>query len=259
MPLVAQYEIVNIPSAASLRALRRAPHPKRSLDDGVAVLADPVFQAADPRLPVRSAVDDGTQRAPIAKLERLISTRQEAENIVRAASTKNNLKALGFDARRTTVTGGELLPYPIVHFATHSLVDNRNPGASGILLSQYDREGRRQDGFLRLHDIYRLRLPADLVVLSACDTALGEPIRGEGLVGIVRGFMQAGARRVVASHWKVDDEATGELMRRFYIEMLQHGRAPAAALREAQLAMRRLDRWNAPFYWAGFVLQGEWR
>ena len=104
-----------------------------------------------------------------------------------------------------------------------------------------------------------MKLPVDLVVLSACNTALGEPIKGEGLVGMVRGFLHAGARRVIASHWKVDDAATGELMQRFYLGVLQQGRSPAAALREAKLSMRQIDQWKAPFYWAAFVVQGEWQ
>jgi CHAT domain-containing protein len=146
-----------------------------------------------------------------------------------------------------------------VHFATHGVFNSDQPGLGGIILSMYDKEGRPQNGFLRLHDIYSLNLPAELVVLSACNTALGKSIKGEGLVGIVRGFMYAGAKRVVASHWKVDDEATGELMARFYEEMFKQNRSPAAALRQAQLAMRQHDRWQSPFYWAAFVLQGEWR
>ena len=135
----------------------------------------------------------------------------------------------------------------------------RIPGLSGLILSLYDEKGQPQDGFLRLHDIYSLRLPAELIVLSACSTALGRQVKGEGLTGMVRGFLYAGAKRVVASLWKVDDEATGELMRRFYVEMLQTKRSPAAALRQAQLEMWRQDRWQAPFYWAAFSLQGEWR
>ncbi len=96
-------------------------------------------------------------------------------------------------------------------------------------------------------------------MLSACSSALGKEIRGEGLVGIVRGFLYAGAQRVVASLWKVDDHATGELMRRFYRHMLEEKRSPAAALRRAQIEMWREGEFRQPFYWAAFVLQGEWR
>jgi CHAT domain-containing protein len=153
----------------------------------------------------------------------------------------------------------ELGNYRIVHFATHGVVNNEHPGLSGILLSMVDQQGQSQNGFLRLHDIYNLELPVELVVLSACNTALGKPVEGEGLVGLVRGFMYAGARRVVASLWKVDDQATGELMSLFYQHMFEHQRSPASALRHAQLEMWQETEWDSPFYWAAFVLQGEWR
>src|SRR5262249_45529271 len=107
-------------------------------------------------------------------------------------------------------------------------------------------------------DIYSLRAPVDLVVLSACDTGLGKDIRGEGLVGITRGFMYAGASSVIASLWKVDDEATSELMIHFYENMLQGGMTPSAALRSAQNYMRHTSYWKSPHYWAGFTLQGEY-
>jgi hypothetical protein len=104
-----------------------------------------------------------------------------------------------------------------------------------------------------------LRATVDLVVLCACQTALGKDVRGEGLIGLTRGFMYAGASSVVASLWKVDDEATAELMKQFYINMLQNGMAPAAALRDAQNVIRNRPEWKSPHYWAGFTLQGEYR
>jgi len=115
-----------------------------------------------------------------------------------------------------------------------------------------------QEGLLRLHDIYNLRLPVDLVVLSGCESYLGKQVRGEGLLGIVRGFMYAGANRVIASMWKVDDLATKELMVRFYQNMFGKGLPPAAALREAQIEMWRSPDWRPPYYWAAFLLQGDW-
>src|SRR5206468_10666089 len=111
--------------------------------------------------------------------------------------------------------------YRIIHFATHGVLNTKHPELSGLVLSLVDRRGMPQDGFLRLHEIYNLNLPADLVVLSACQTALGKEIRGEGLVGLTRGFMYAGAPRVVASVWKGDDGATAEWRRRFYQGMLK--------------------------------------
>jgi CHAT domain-containing protein len=148
--------------------------------------------------------------------------------------------------------------YRIVHFATHSLLNSRNPELSGIVLSLVDEAGSAQEGFVRAYEIYNLKLNADLVVLSACSTALGKEIKGEGLAGLTRGFMYAGTPRVIASLWNVRDEATAELMKRFYRNMLIGKSSPAAALREAQISMWREPRWAAPYYWAGFALQGEW-
>jgi CHAT domain-containing protein len=121
-----------------------------------------------------------------------------------------------------------------------------------------DRNGNPTDGFLRLHEVYDLSLAADLVVLSGCRTALGKEVKGEGLLGLTRGFLYAGASRVMASLWPVRDRATAELMRRFYRGLLQDGLPPAAALRAAQRSLRRDPRWRDPFYWAPFILQGDW-
>ncbi len=144
----------------------------------------------------------------------------------------------------------------MLHFASHALLNEKNPELSGIVLSLYNQQGRPQDGLLRSHEIYNLKLGADLVVLSACQTALGKEVRGEGLIGMLRGFMYAGAPRLVVSLWKVDDLATAELMSHFYCGMLRENLRPAAALRAAQAKMaQRRD----PYYWAGFILQGEWR
>jgi CHAT domain-containing protein len=141
----------------------------------------------------------------------------------------------------------------------HGLLNSQHPELSGIVLSLVDAEGKPQDGFIRLHEIYNLRLPVELVVLSACQTGLGKEIKGEGLVGLTRGFMYAGAARVMASLWKVDDRATAELMNRFYQGMIRDGLRPAAALRAAQVAMWKQQRWQEPYYWAAFALQGEWK
>jgi CHAT domain-containing protein/Tfp pilus assembly protein PilF len=284
VPMVVEHELVNVPSASVLAVLRRESAGNALPAGTVAVLADPVFDRDDPRLPSAGAARQlrkqtsatanlgelgaaanealrgvGFTRDGTLTIPRLIATRQEADDIVATASEGMTLKAIDFDASRATAMGPQLPQYRIVHFATHGVFNNEDPGLSGIILSMFDERGQAQDGFLRLHDIYGLRLPAELVVLSACNTALGKPVKGEGLVGMVRGFIYAGAKRVVASYWKVDDEATGELMRRFYQEMLKQDRSPAASLRQAQLAMRQHDRWQPPFYWAAFSLQGEWK
>jgi CHAT domain-containing protein len=189
----------------------------------------------------------------------LKGTRNEAEQISKFLPKEEYEQLLGFAANRTILADQKLSQYHIVHFATHGVLNEKNPELSGIVLSLYDKKGEAQDGFLYAHEIYNLKLGADLVVLSACQTALGKEVRGEGLISLTRGFMYAGAPRVVVSLWKVKDEASAELMKHFYAAMIQKKLTPAAALRDAQAAMTRHKLWNAPCYWAGFILQGEWR
>jgi CHAT domain-containing protein len=146
-----------------------------------------------------------------------------------------------------------------LHFVTHGLIYGAHPQLYGMVLSLVDKEGNPQDGFLRLNEIYNLKLPVDLVVLSACQTALGKEIKGEGLVGLTRGFMYAGAARVVASLWKVDDRASAELMKSFYESLLGRQMRMSEALQAAQVAMWKDPQWKFPYYWAAFVLEGEWK
>jgi CHAT domain-containing protein len=191
-------------------------------------------------------------------LTRLTFSRHEANAIAAIVPEEQAFQALDFRASRGTLATLDLSRYRILHFATHALVNSRHPELSGVVLSLVDEQGQAQDGFLRVHEIYSLKLAGDLVVLSACQTALGKEVRGEGLLGLTQAFMYAGAPRVVVSLWNVSDEATAELMKRFYRAMLVDGLRPGAALRAAQVGLSREPRWAAPYYWAGFVLQGEW-
>jgi CHAT domain-containing protein len=168
-------------------------------------------------------------------------------------------KLLDFDASLERITSSDLSAYRVVHFATHGLLNNKQPELSGLVFSLVDPQGRPRNGFLPAYEVYNLRLNAELVVLSACQTALGEDIRGEGLVGLTRAFMYAGTPRVVASLWRVPDSATAALMERFYRALLAGNRRPAEALRLAQESVRAERRWSAPYYWAGFTLAGEWK
>ncbi|HEY5883587.1 MAG TPA: CHAT domain-containing tetratricopeptide repeat protein [Pyrinomonadaceae bacterium] len=278
-PLVVNHEIVSLPSASVLAVLRKEFSKRTAAPGNVAVLADPVFAKDDQRVmsgiktqqsESGSAKKDGLSSLPsdvqrsasdlnLTSFDRLPLSRIEADIITTMVPKTKAMQALDFAASRSTATSVELGRYQIVHFATHSLLNNQHPELSGIVLSLVDQQGVSQDGFLRLHDIYNLKLQADLVVLSACQTALGKEIKGEGLVGLTRGFMYAGTPRVVASLWKVSDKATAELMKRFYEKMLKGGLKPSAALRAAQVSMLKERQWSAPYYWAGFVLQGEWK
>jgi CHAT domain-containing protein len=170
-----------------------------------------------------------------------------------------SLEALDFRASMATVASPELANYRYVHFATHGYVDTENPVLSSLVLSLVNEQGNPQEGFLRTNEIYNLKLPAELVVLSACQTGLGKQVRGEGLIGLTRAFMYAGAKRVVVSLWNVNDEATSELMSKFYLGMWKRGLSSSEALRQAQLAMSKQKQWGAPYYWAAFLQQGEWK
>jgi CHAT domain-containing protein len=284
-PLIVDHEVVNLPSASALALIRKEVAGRRMATKTLAALADPVFEANDPRLAaarkkassngliasVRSAESAPSPSPLPSELERsarsfqrdgfgrLIFSNEEAEFITSFAPKGSTLKAIGFEANRQLAASGELGQYSIVHFATHGLINSEHPELSGLVLSLLDENGKPQDGFLRTHEIFNLHMPASLVVLSACQTALGKEIKGEGLVGLTRGFMYAGAERVVASLWQVDDQATADLMRRFYHGMLKENLRPAPALRAAQIEMSKSSRWSAPYYWAGFVIQGEWK
>ncbi|HLI84669.1 MAG TPA: CHAT domain-containing tetratricopeptide repeat protein [Bryobacteraceae bacterium] len=263
-PLIAKYNIVRLPSASVLAEMRQeiaARDAPRRPGHVVAVFADPVFQPSDERVSKRSIGQSanllrGAGDIDLTSLPRLPFSREEANAIVALAPAGSTLEALDFEANRAQAQKPGLADYRILHFATHAFLDSQHPELSGIVLSMVDRQGRPQDGFLRLHEIYNLRLNADLVVLSACRTALGREIRSEGLVGLTRGFMYAGVPQVLASLWDVRDRATAELMRRFYEALLRRHFPPAAALREAQLSMLRDPRWSNPYYWAAFVMEG---
>lgn len=282
-PLIVDHEIVNLPSASTLAVLRRETIGRNTPLKTLAVLADPVFSLDDARIkrhapkadgkaaPRRSARTRGVERQLeksalesgvtnfSLRIPRLIGTRVEAAGILELVPEAQRKQALDFAANRATATSAELGRYAMIHFATHGILNSVHPELSGIVLSLVDEQGQAQDGFLRLHEIYNLRLPVALVVLSACQTGLGKQIRGEGLIGLTRGFMYAGAPRVVASLWKVDDEATAELMKRFYQGIVVEGLRPAAALRAAQVEMWKQPRFAEPYYWAAFMLQGEWK
>jgi CHAT domain-containing protein/tetratricopeptide (TPR) repeat protein len=293
--LVEHHEIVGLPSASTIALLRQEPRGRPTPSKTLAVLADPVFHASDSRVhhaaraahgkaishttdltPSSKEVAAGapsTPRSPESDLSRAVAdlgfgegplarlpfTRREARAILSGISREQSRAALDFDASQAALTDADWQKYRFVHFATHGFLNSSHPELSGLVLSLVDHEGRPQPGFLTAAAVFNLRLSADLVVLSGCRTALGKEIRGEGLVGLTRGFMYAGAPRVIASLWKVDDAATAALMTVLYQRLRNQRLSPAAALRDAQLSLAKQQHFRHPYYWAAFQLQGEWK
>jgi CHAT domain-containing protein len=257
--------LVHLPSIGALRGLRNLPRSHASMD-AVAIIADPVLAQDDPRLHAAptpaapaTALQNAASEAGVADLPRLSQARAEADDIALLGAGTASRSWLGFDANRNAVLQADWSRYAIVHFATHALLNARHPDLSGIVLSLYDREGRAEDGFLRINDLYALHMPADLVVLGVCDSAQGRSIGGEGAFSLARAFFHAGTRRVVATLWPVDDRASAVFMHALYRRVLQEHEAPQQALAQAQAEMRQNPRWSAAYYWSGFVVQGDWR
>ena len=261
-PLVAQHDIINAPSASILGELREEVAGRGVRSKVLAAFGNPAFgpaqQSANAGHQLRD-IDLSGDNFDLSSIGQLFFAEREINSLREIATPAATFTATGFAANRKQLFSMDFSQYAILHFATHGVLDLTRPEHSGILLSTIDDQGKKQEGFITLQDVYTLRAPVDLVVLSACRTGLGREIRGEGLVGLTRGFMYAGATTVVASLWKVDDEATSELMKRFYTEMLQNRKTPDEALRLAQNAIRQNPRWSAPHYWAGFTLQGEYQ
>ncbi|HEX9961271.1 MAG TPA: CHAT domain-containing protein, partial [Pyrinomonadaceae bacterium] len=271
--LINKYEIVNLPSISSLLAIRRETAGRRSAPYSVIVLADPVFKSTDSRFSGenrdeeelsnenRKAVfrTDEADKSDVNYLVRLPFTKREGRKILETIPDRQGLLLTGFDAGINALTNPEIKNYQIIHFATHSIVNNEIPELSGIHLSNFKQNRLPANGLLRLQDIYNLNLNSELVILSSCSTSLGKNVEGEGIMSLSRGFMFAGAKSVIASLWKVDDEATAELMKHFYESLARTENSPSKALQIAKLKMAGQRKWRHPYFWAGFVLQGEYK
>jgi CHAT domain-containing protein/tetratricopeptide (TPR) repeat protein len=266
-PLMIDCDVVEVPSAVAFDLLRREAGMRTPAQDEIAILANPVFNKDDQRIADRSrqasssvarrgesTADIGTETS----LPALFASEDEARTIMGMASAGDAMLALGFDATRAKARS-DLGDFRIIHFATHALIDSSHPERSRIVLSMFDRQGNPQNGLLRLSDVYNLSLHADLVVLSACQTALGKDVKGEGMIGLTRGFMYAGAARVMATLWNVDDDESARFVSLFYEKVLKEHKTPAAALRDAQIETWKKNPSWPPRTWGAFVLFGDWR
>lgn len=266
--LLTGHEVIYLPSSSVVAALQDDRGEQRAPDKRIAIFADPVFELSDRRFkdagPVTGETEGQGTRGSLTRtspdeLKRLPATSMEADAIASLVPPSERMLATGFNASRNNVLEANLGDYALVHFATHGLIDSRYPALSAMAFSRFDREGQPLNALLHLHDIYKLDLNAELVTLSACSTALGREISGEGLSGLTQGLMHSGSKSVLASLWQVPDRATAELMRLFYQNLLEKEQKPAAALRNAQLDLSSRKRWQGPYFWSAFVLQGDWR
>jgi CHAT domain-containing protein len=277
--LVKTNEVVYAPSASVIAAIRQGS--ASSSGKSMLLVADPVFSADDPRakggaatttsgetrglgLGLESAVNDVAGNAATSSgglhLARLSGTRTEADAISAIGKTGGAQADLWTDlnASEDNVKTRDLSAYRYVHVATHGLLDAERPQFTGVVLSLVG--NKTNDGFLRTDEIFNLKLGSPLVMLSACETGLGKEKRGEGVIGLTRAFMYAGAPTVGVSLWSVADKSTADLMTDFYKRLLAaNPQPPASAMRDAQLAMINGKQYSAPFYWAPFVLVGEWK
>ncbi len=272
--MVLTNEFIYAPSASVIASIRQQKQGAAAGGRGLLIVADPVFDKADPR--AKNPAAGGAQDASIAsavadvsgapveaskfRLARLTGTRAEAQQIAQLARTAGLAPDvwLDLDANEANVKTRDISNYRVLHVATHGLLNTERPQFTGVVLSLVgNREG---DGFLRTDEIFNLKLGAPLVMLSACETGLGKEKRGEGVIGLTRAFMYAGAPAVGVSLWSVSDRSTADLMTDFYKRYL--GKQPltsAAALRAAQQQMIAGKRNAAPFFWAPFVLVGDWK
>jgi CHAT domain-containing protein len=193
-------------------------------------------------------------------LARLTGTRTEAQQISQLVKTSGGQADvwLDLDASEDNLVARDITKYRIIHVATHGLLNAERPQFTGVVLSLVG--NKSHDGFLRTDEVFNLHLGSPLVVLSACETGLGKEKRGEGVMGLTRAFMYAGAPTVGVSLWSVADKSTADLMTDFYRRLLASGDvSSSAALREAQLSLIAGKKYSAPFYWAPFVLVGDWK
>jgi CHAT domain-containing protein len=256
-PLVAQFEIVDAPSASALASVRQERMHRQPGTKMVVGFGDAVF-APDSSKPVQAdAQTRAGESRNVVTLPTLFNAKRELRAIEDLAGNDSAFYTK-YAATRDNFLNMNFSQFRIVHVVTHGILNDVEPQLSGLYLTRVDAENRPLAGFVGLTDIYKMNTSVDLVVLSACQTALGKELRGEGLIGLTRGFMYAGAASVVASLWQVDDAASAELMKYFYTYLLQDGMTPPAALRAAQNKIRAQPKWRSPFYWAGFTIQGDY-
>jgi CHAT domain-containing protein/predicted negative regulator of RcsB-dependent stress response len=261
-PILLTNEVIYQPSAQTYALLKKiGQERKEETSKDLLVFSDPVFNPADERLTGIATVQTSNEPyryrlvESFSSLSRLPASKTEAETVSNAVGSSDLF--MGFDATRERLLSTNLAHYRVVHLATHGFLDPERPELSSLVLSRFDQTGKQIDESIRMHDIYSMRLNADLVVLSACQTGTGKEIKGEGVMGLNTAFLQSGARSVVSTLWQVEDNAANELMKEFYGKMVDEGMSPSAALRAAQIKLYNDPQFRSPFFWAAFTVHGD--
>ena len=268
-PILLSNEVVYEPSASTLSILAKSQNQASGATKNLLVFSDPVFTKEDSRISTKNGAESSNAETASAEsfrfveslnsLPRLTASKTEADSIVDILGRSSADNYSGFAANREQLLNANAADYKILHFATHGLIDEQRPELSGIVLSRFNETGQKLDEFVRLNDIYGMNLNSDLVVLSACETGIGKEVRGEGLQSLNNAFLQVGAKTVMSSLWKVEDNATLELMKNFYQALANERITPSKALQQAQIKMWQSGRYKSPFYWAAFTVQGNFR
>jgi CHAT domain-containing protein len=250
--VVMQHDVAFTPAAWMLHAAApREPHEVRAL----LLVADPVYQADDPRLgALRKSAPNTAAESTLdpRAYQRLPYTAEEAAQISAQFPPADVLELSGLNATRARLLSLDWSKYRFIHIATHGVADAQVPGLSALILGSYDERGDQVDGAVRVADLSLQTLDADVAVLSACDTALGHEVLSEGLVGIGSTMLARGARAVVASLWPVSDEIGAHLMTEFYRHLLNESMSPAAALAASMRSVVSRDGSADPALWAAF-------
>ena len=280
--LIRDYAISYVPSASVLASLLNDSKQRETSQKKFLAYADPVYTAVKPDeySSIRSALDNTFGQSRPWKLQSLAYSREEVERIAKLYPHDQTSLFLREQASEENVkTNDRLNQYQYIHFAVHGLLNEKIPQYSGLILSL--RQSKKddsadtqeqtgmgkeilstqdspqiEDGLLQVYEIFDLKLNADLVVLSACETGLGKEVKGEGMIGLTRAFLYAGARSLVVSLWKVEDRSTAQLMEKFYRFAGNKSMSKSEALRQAQLELIRNTEFSHPYRWAGFTLVG---
>ncbi len=271
LPILMTNETVYEPSASTLALLMQNGKQISASPKDLLIFSDPIFSIKDERI-TPTGTEKQTQpetgilqtekfrfAESLTSLARLSASQDEADAILQIIGESASTALGGAAATRERALDASISDYKIIHFATHGLINEERPELSGIVMSQFDETGQNLKGVVRLQDIYEMNLSADTVVLSACNTGIGKEVKGEGLLSLNNAFLQAGAKTVVSSLWKVDDYAAQELMKNFYLELTTGSVTTSKALQRAQIKMWQSSRYKSPFYWAAFKVEGNFQ